>query len=260
MKGAIELVPQPLTPGFYSNMFVIPKKNGGSRPVFNLKTLNQYIQAPHFKMETLQEVTKLIKKNNFLTSIDLSDAFLHIPVHHESRQYLRLHWQGQTYQFCTTPFGLSLVPWLFTKLTKPILEWARTKQIRVSAYLDDWIIIANSASQATYHTQLLLQKLESLGWIVNHKKSSLQPSQLIEHLGFLLDTTTMTAQLPGTKLRDLRRSIQQILKNPLQSPRKIHSLTMRTQAATFALIPARLYTQHLLRMKNLAVKSLPDWD
>ncbi|KAG0786734.1 hypothetical protein G6F17_009177 [Rhizopus arrhizus] len=34
-------------------MFAIPKKkNGGSRPVFNLKKLNKYIQAPHFKMET----------------------------------------------------------------------------------------------------------------------------------------------------------------------------------------------------------------
>lgn len=30
-KGAMEEVP-PTTPGFYSSMFVIPKKNGGSRP------------------------------------------------------------------------------------------------------------------------------------------------------------------------------------------------------------------------------------
>jgi hypothetical protein len=56
-KGAIEEI-QPITPLFYSSMFVIPKKNGGSRPVFNLKKLNNYIQASHFKMETLQEVTK----------------------------------------------------------------------------------------------------------------------------------------------------------------------------------------------------------
>ena len=109
-KGAIERVNQPSFPGFYSSMFVIPKRNGGFRPVFNLKKLNQFIHAPHFKMETLQEVTKLIKESDYLTSIDLSDAFLHIPVHPDSRAYLRLHWNNQTYQFCTTPFGLSLVP------------------------------------------------------------------------------------------------------------------------------------------------------
>lgn len=83
-KGAMEEVP-PTTPGFYSSMFVILKKNGGSRPVFNLKKLNNYIQAPHFKMETLQEVTKQIKHSNYLTSIYLSDDFFHIPVHPETR-------------------------------------------------------------------------------------------------------------------------------------------------------------------------------
>jgi hypothetical protein len=259
-KGAIEVTPNPLTPGFYSNMFVIPKKNGGRRPVFNLKKLNQFLHAPHFKMETIQEVTKLMKKNNYMTSIDLSDAFLHIPVHPQSRKYLRFHWQKTTYQFCTTPFGLSLVPWLFTKITKPILEWARSQQIRISAYLDDWIVIGDNVDQTRAHTLLLIQKLETLGWIINQKKSSLIPKQKIEHLGFLLDTEKMTAQLPGKKLRDIQRSIQQVLKHPVQTPRKIHSLTMRIQAATFALIPARLYTQYLLRMKNQSVKNSEDWD
>ena len=56
-KGPIEEI-IPTIPGFYSSMFVILKKNGGSRLVFNLKKLNDFIQAPHFKMETLQEVTK----------------------------------------------------------------------------------------------------------------------------------------------------------------------------------------------------------
>lgn len=55
-------------------------------------------------------------------------------------------------------------------------------------------------------------------------------------------------------------SIQQILKNPIQSPRTIHSLTMRIQPATFALIPARVYTQHLLRIKNQTVRSSDDWE
>ncbi|KAL7330075.1 hypothetical protein PS15p_205064 [Mucor circinelloides] len=48
------------TPDFYSSMFVIPKKNGGVRPVFNLKRLNQYLDdAPHFKMETIMEVAQM---------------------------------------------------------------------------------------------------------------------------------------------------------------------------------------------------------
>ncbi|KAL7315900.1 hypothetical protein PS15m_005062 [Mucor circinelloides] len=67
--------------------------------------------------------------------------------------------------------------------------------------------------------------LQQLGWLINFKKSVLVPAQQLEHLGFvLLNTVTMTASLPAQKIRDIRRSIQQVLNKPhRQSPRVIHS-------------------------------------
>ena len=35
------------------SLFVVPKKDGGNRPVVNLKPLNQYITYEHFKMEVI---------------------------------------------------------------------------------------------------------------------------------------------------------------------------------------------------------------
>lgn len=61
-KRAIE--PASESPSFSSRMFVIPKKNGGYRPVFNPRALNHYVQAPRFKMESLQHVIRLIQKND----------------------------------------------------------------------------------------------------------------------------------------------------------------------------------------------------
>ncbi|KAG1252706.1 hypothetical protein G6F68_011662 [Rhizopus microsporus] len=119
LKSAIEPVTTKeaqQTPGFYSSIFVIPKKNGGIRPVFNLKRLNQYLDPPPFKMETIREVAHLLRKNDYLVSVDLSDAFLHIPVHPDSRKFLRFKWKSQIYQYTTTPFGLAPVPYLFTKI------------------------------------------------------------------------------------------------------------------------------------------------
>lgn len=259
LKKAIEPVTSP-SPGFGSTMFVIPKRNGGFRPVFNLRKLNQFITAPHFKMETLQHVVKLLQPKDFLTSVDLQDAFLHILVHRTSRKYLRFRWQNQLFQFKTTPFGLSVVPWLFTRLTQPILKWARSQGIRVSAYLDDWLIMARTEEEARDHTKQMISLLQHLGWLVNFNKSHLQPTQVIEHLGYMLDTHSMTIKLPGNKLRDLRRSIKQILMHPYQSARKIHSLTMRIKAATMAIFPAAMYTQGLMRFKNHYVRHQQDWD
>ncbi|CEP08910.1 hypothetical protein, partial, partial [Parasitella parasitica] len=203
----------------------------------------------------------MIQKNDYLLSIDLSDAFLHIALHPDSRRFLRLKWRSQVYQYSTAAFGLATIPFIFTKICRPILEWARSQGMRISAYLDDWILVAKTKEQALQQGKQVVEQLQKLGWIVNFKKSVLQPTQQLEHLGFSLNTKTMQASLPPKKLRDLRRSIKQILDHPQrQTPRVLHSITMRIQAATFAIFPARLYTRHLLYYKNQTVKSDKDWD
>ena len=53
LKRVIEEIPlTQLTPGFYSRLFLVPKKTGGMRPVIDLSILNSYLSVPHFKMET----------------------------------------------------------------------------------------------------------------------------------------------------------------------------------------------------------------
>ena len=233
-------------------MFVIPKKNGGVRPAFNLKKLNQYLDAPHFKMETIKEVSLMVNPNDYLVSIGLSDAFLHVGLHSELRRFLRLKWKNQVYQYCTTAFGLASSLFVFTKVCRPILlEHFRFQGFKISAYLDDWVLEASSKQLAMQQVQQVVDLLQHLGWIVNLKKSVLVPTQQLKHLGFVLNTQHMTASLPLKKLRNIRRSIKQVLdKSHRQSPRVIHGLTMRIQAATFAIFPARLYTRHLLYYKN----------
>ncbi len=54
-KMAIEEVRDIGSPGFYSRLFVVPKKNGKLRPILDLSALNAYIPVDHFKMETAQK-------------------------------------------------------------------------------------------------------------------------------------------------------------------------------------------------------------
>ena len=48
--------------GFVSTVLTRQKKDGSFRTILNLKHLNQYVTYQHFKMESLNDVFKIIKK------------------------------------------------------------------------------------------------------------------------------------------------------------------------------------------------------
>ena len=64
-KGAIHLVHSKESQ-FLSNLFLVPKNDGGKRPVINLKALNSFIPYSHFKMEGMHLLKDLLRKNNFM--------------------------------------------------------------------------------------------------------------------------------------------------------------------------------------------------
>ncbi|KAL1922220.1 uncharacterized protein VTP21DRAFT_9759 [Calcarisporiella thermophila] len=67
------------TPGVVSNIFVIERRSGKLRPVVDLRHLNLSVKKERFKMEILQSILPLIRRHDWMTSIDLKDAFFHIP-------------------------------------------------------------------------------------------------------------------------------------------------------------------------------------
>ena len=81
-KGAIE--PSSGGAGFYCSMFVVPKHTSGLQLILNLKCFNHYMHVPSFKMPTFRHVWQLIQHGDYAFSIDLQDAYLHIPIvmHH----------------------------------------------------------------------------------------------------------------------------------------------------------------------------------
>ena len=80
-KSAIRRVPFNPRSGFYSRIFLAPKKNGKWRPVINLKPLNQFLKKQHFKMSTIADVIQEVERDDWLISIDLKDAYFHVPIH-----------------------------------------------------------------------------------------------------------------------------------------------------------------------------------
>ena len=134
--------------GYYSSMFVVPKKGGKWRPIINLRTLNSYVKTPHFKMETIHNLKDVLRQGDFMVRLDLKDAYLTVPVHKSDRKYLRFMWKGKVFEFTSLPFGLAPAPFVFTKLLRPVAAFLRSMGIRIMIYLDDILVMAPSPEDA----------------------------------------------------------------------------------------------------------------
>ena len=97
------------------------------------------------------------------------------------------------------PFSLTSAPWVFTKVLKPVVGTLRQMGIHLIIYLDDILIMHQNREELIELTPLICQLFEALDLVVNMKKSILVPGQLIEFLGFLVNSLTMYLILPAQK-------------------------------------------------------------
>ena len=107
-----------------------PQASQRWRPVIDLNRFNTFLLVERFKMETPKFIRAALIPGEWVLSIDLSDAYLHIPIHPNSRKYLRFCHKSQVFQFTSLPFGLATAPQVFTMIVKEVKLMALTRGIR----------------------------------------------------------------------------------------------------------------------------------
>ena len=66
--------------GFFSRYFLIPKKDGGLCPILDHRGLNKYLRPLRCRFLTVLRVRQTIKAGDWFATIDLKDAYFHIPI------------------------------------------------------------------------------------------------------------------------------------------------------------------------------------
>ncbi|KAI2644567.1 Transposon Ty3-G Gag-Pol polyprotein [Labeo rohita] len=210
-KEAIEHVPLPeIESGYYSRYFLVPKKDGGLRPILDLRGLNRSVKALKFKMLTVKTVVTQIQHHDWFVTIDLKDAYFHIEILPQHRKFLRFAFGGKAYQFRVLPFGLALSPRTFTKCMDAALAPLRLQGIRILNYIDDWLILAQSREMALQHRDIVLAHMVSLGLRLNTNKSVLSPAQRMSYLGIVWDSITMRARLSPARIETIRQTMSKV--------------------------------------------------
>ena len=97
----------PIREGFSSRLFLVPKKSGTFRPVIDLSFLNKFMENSHsFQMKSIHCLKSLLQKGDYMTTLDLKEAYLSVPST-RTLKFLQFLWRNKCYTFQ----GLSLF-WL----------------------------------------------------------------------------------------------------------------------------------------------------
>lgn len=187
-KGAVE--PATST-DWQSPLLVIPKRDGGWRWVVDFRELNKRVVAPvTYPLPRINPILSNMKGAAIISTIDLKDAYLQIPLSEEAKPKTAFYVPGRgLFQFARLPAGLIDAANRWQRVIEQVLSNNFTEfNEHVIVYMDD-LLIWSKAGDWDHHLKTLEEvftKLVNAGITINLKKSKLA-CKTVKYLGHIID-------------------------------------------------------------------------
>jgi len=79
----------------YLDELALGKKNPGEwRGCLDARPVNKVLRHKHFKMEGLHTACQLIRSDNWMTTLDITEAYPHLLISPAQCQYFQFVWEG----------------------------------------------------------------------------------------------------------------------------------------------------------------------
>ena len=196
MLAAKAIVAEHSRPWVVSPLRVVPKAGGKFRLILDLRRVNSFLAGASFRMESLTALTDIAAPGDCMISVDQTQGYYHVAMHPSAHRYMGFEWRGRYYTFRVLPFGLATAPRCFAKVMGVLVRHWRQQGVRMLAYLDDWLFVAASPSEARRIADMVLSDCAQAHIAVNRGKSQLDPVHQLQHLGFLVDLRAGTFAVP----------------------------------------------------------------
>ena len=163
---------------------VVPvlKRNGKVRLCGDFKlTINRTALTESYPLPRVEELFANLAGGKCFTKLDMSNAYLQLPLGPACKQYVTINTQKGLFQYNRLPFGVASAPAIFQRYMDTLLQGMRG----VSVYLDDILIAGDSIDDNLQNLEAVLQKLNDAGLRLNRSKCFFcHPS--LEYLGHII--------------------------------------------------------------------------
>ena len=164
---------------------IVHKKDGSLRLCADFScTVNKYLKAVNSPLITVDEAIASVGNAKIFSKLDLSQAFMQIPIHSESRKYLVINTSEGLFQFNYLPFGLIASSGIFQAFISRVLA----NIPGVICYQDDILLMSDSIQSHNKTLRVVLTRMKNAGLKLNVDKCKFFTDH-VEYLGFIFDNT-----------------------------------------------------------------------
>ena len=184
--------------------------------------------------------------NDFLTKMDLKDAYLTLPIHQRHQKYLHFRWRGKLYQFPVLPFSLSSLP--DYSLMKVLMTFLRRQTFKSVLYFRDICLVSirsgSSKDPGDSMASCAPRIHHTLGEVFGKSTSK---------RGFIVDTVNLLVILPQVKVDRIISLSTDLIECKGCALWTLASLLCKLQNASTAILPALLHYRMMQMAKTRAL-------
>ena len=176
-----------LTPVNYSEWAAptvyVKKKSKEIRVCADFSTgLNEALQDHHYPLPSPEEVFTKLNGGKIFSKLDLSQAYLQLPVQEESSQLLCIATHKGLFKFNRLAFGIKVAPAIFQQVIDTMLSGLDF----AIGYLDDILMKSESIEEHRKHVFQVFERIKEYGFTLKDTKCEFFLKK-IKYLGQIID-------------------------------------------------------------------------
>lgn len=141
-----------------SSAFVVWQESSEGRKgrfVVNLSKQSKHWEKGSVRMESVSGFATEIQRFDDFLSMDIRNGYRHFRLAPQMRDWFIFHYAGRYYQCVALPFGWGRSPLWFTQLMATFVKELRRSELRVLAYLDDFLLVPTTSGIVSRHEDCL---------------------------------------------------------------------------------------------------------